>query len=106
MRHLLLNLAICAIAHLGALAQSPLPIMQPVMTLQNAATAVGPGSVVETSGYGAVTLQITGAFSGTVAFEGTLDKTNWHLLQGTNLSDGVDSNSAPAFPHIALGLLR
>lgn len=38
----------------------------------------------------------TSAFVGTVSFEGSLDGTNWWLVQGTNLATGAAATTATA----------
>lgn len=48
-----------------------------VTWIQQGATGVGAGEVLNVSGRGRIMVQISGSFIGTVAFEATLDGENW-----------------------------
>lgn len=67
-----------------------------VTTLQNAATATGNGTALDTTPMAAVSVQITGTFVGTVTFEGTLDGSNWIALEATNANDDSRATTATA----------
>jgi hypothetical protein len=70
-------------------------------TLQNAADATGNGEalVLTDAHRGAesrFTLQITGTFTGTVTFEGTVDGTNWQAVGLINYADDAADLTATA----------
>src|SRR5262249_36284594 len=65
-------------------------------TLQNAATATGNGTAIQTTYFGGVICQVTGTFSATITFEGTVDQSNWVSVNATNLSTSADSTTATA----------
>jgi len=67
-----------------------------VTTLQNAATATGNGTTMPSSAMGAVSVQITGTFSATVTFEGTMDGSTWVALMATNANDDARATTATA----------
>ncbi|MCZ8512415.1 hypothetical protein O9H85_08205 [Paenibacillus filicis] len=59
-----------------------------VVTLQNAANALGNGNPLNTSGYGVAELAVSGTFVGTIIFEGQGPDGNWYAVnafqRGTN----------------------
>lgn len=59
-----------------------------LVKLQDAAAATGNGTIVGVRGNSAGVFQVSGTFSGTVTFEGSVDGTNWIVIQVTNLNDG------------------
>lgn len=63
-------------------------------TMQNAAVAVGNGTVLNTTGYGTATIQITGAFVGTVTFEGTQNGVDYDFLAATKLGAAAIASTA------------
>ena len=62
-------------------------------TLQDAATAAGNGSIFVVEDLATVVLQVSGTFSATVSFEGTVDGTNWVAVRAQNLATGVAATS-------------
>jgi len=65
-------------------------------TFQSAATATGNGSAMNVAGLGLVGVQLTGTFSATVTFEGTIDGSNWVSLLARLVTDGTTSATATA----------
>jgi hypothetical protein len=63
------------------------------VTLQNAVAATGNGTAMDVSGLSALGIQITGTFSATVTFQGTVDGSNWVAVQGVNMNDGSVTNN-------------
>lgn len=58
--------------------------------LQSAATSAGNGNEVMLNGkYGAITLQISGTFSATITFEGSIDGINYIPVRGINKNTGA-----------------
>lgn len=72
--------------------QTPTPT---VVTLQNAATAIGNGTVFTVGNHTTLTIEISGtATSSTVIFEGSGASNNFIPIQGVNLSDlSMDSQT-------------
>lgn len=65
-------------------------------THQNVATANGNGTAATVDGYASIRFQVTGTFSATVNFEGTLDGNNWQPLPVLNgLGVMVTSTTSP-----------
>lgn len=64
------------------------------VTMQNAATATGNGTVLAVTGYGTSTVQVTGTFSATITFEGTTDGSNWHALSATQIGTTTIATTA------------
>lgn len=84
-------------------------------TLQNAAGATGNGTAFDLcntatrDAYASAILSITGTFSATVTFEGTIDGSNWFSLLGQNMASGVQSATATgtgAFAFNVIGLTK
>lgn len=81
-----------------------------LVTMHNAATATGNGTelvigqsaAVPSANLGAVGIQITGTFSGTVTFEASSDGTNWTPIMATNLADDVRATTATAAGHYTM----
>lgn len=67
-----------------------------VTTLQNAATATGNGVVLNTTPASAVSVQVSGTFSATITFEGSINGTDWTALQATNANTDSRSTTATA----------
>lgn len=67
-----------------------------LVTLQNAAAANGDGTEGAVAGHGTVAVQVSGTFSATVNFEGTVDGTNWLAVQGVNAGTGAVVSAATA----------
>lgn len=57
-------------------------------TLQDAAGADGNGTAFDVKGAARVTVQVSGTFSATVNFEGTIDDTNWFAVGLKTAADG------------------
>ena len=64
------------------------------VVMQSAAVAVGNGTIMPIVGYGTSLINLTGPFVGTVAFEGTMDGTNYFPLSATQLGVGVIASTA------------
>lgn len=62
--------------------------------LQDAAGATGNGNVLDVVGQASAVIAITGTFSATVTFEGTLDGTNWFSVYATKIGDGGVASTA------------
>lgn len=80
-------------------------------TFQSAAGATGNGTAFEVGGLAMVTIQVTGTFSGTVTFEGTIDGSNWVAVLARKVTDGATGTTATAagiyqVPVSGLGQLR
>lgn len=58
-------------------------------TFHSAAAAAANGNAAGVNGLVVYGIQVTGTFSGTITFEGTVDGTNWVALSVTNASSGV-----------------
>jgi hypothetical protein len=61
----------------------------PAATLQAAAGADGNGTAFDINGARRVTVQVSGTFSATVNFEGTIDNTNWFAVGLKTAADGA-----------------
>lgn len=77
-----------------------MPVRPPAFrtVLQSAAQANGNGTSAECMGFGAACFQLTGTFSATVNFEGTLDNSNWVALPV------IDTNGARQTTATATGI--
>lgn len=78
-------------------------------TLQSAAVATGNGTALSVRNYSLARLQVSGTFSGTVAFEGSGDGTNYVALSCSNDSTGshvTTTTSAGLFSCPVSGLLN
>jgi cytoskeletal protein CcmA (bactofilin family) len=60
-----------------------------VATLQNAATVNGNGTNFDVSGYGHATLHVSGTFSATITFQGSVDGTNFTAIPASARSTGL-----------------
>ena len=65
-----------------------------IQTLQSAAAATGNGTDFMCEGLSFATFQVTGTFVGTVAFEATIDNSNWVAVQALNEKNGNVSTTA------------
>jgi len=57
-------------------------------TMQDAAGATGNGEAMDVAGMVVCGMQISGTFSGTVTFEGSIDGVNYEGMLAAKLSDG------------------
>lgn len=64
-----------------------------VITLQDAVSASGNGNVLNCEGLATIGLQISGTFTATVYFEGTINGTDWVEILGINQNDGSAATS-------------
>lgn len=62
--------------------------------LQSAAVATGTGTAVVTTGYRTAMFQVTGTFSGTITFQGTVDGTNWVTYALSDISSTTRARAA------------
>lgn len=67
--------------------------------LQSAAAATGNGAALDISqpgkgGFSTVVFQLTGTFTATVTFEGTVDGTNWGAIQVVPTATGTAATTA------------
>lgn len=98
MKKILHVIALVAILSISAFAQPA----QNVVTMQNAATATGNGTAINTASlttnamFGAVGFQVTGTFSATITFEVTFDGSTWVSVMATNLTDDTRATTATA----------
>jgi len=65
-------------------------------TFQSAAGAVGNGAAMDVGGLALVAVQVTGTFSATITFEGTIDGTNWVSLLARDVASGAAATTATA----------
>jgi hypothetical protein len=66
-------------------------------TLQSAVSATGNGGVLGCLGMSTVVFLVTGTFTATVTFEGSIDEgTTWHSLEMKNVATGAKSTTATA----------
>lgn len=85
-----------------------------VLTFQQAATAIGNGTSQDVSAYGTVVMNVVFSGTATVVFEGSVDGTNWDLVNGYSLVSGfvniqlntLTSNSRVRFPIAGIKFLR
>lgn len=67
-----------------------------IFQLQTGAVATGNGNTANVKGYATIGFQVSGTFSGTVTFEGSIDGTNWISLMATKQSDDSRATTATA----------
>lgn len=72
-------------------------------TLHSAATGDANGKSIECESYSVMSVQITGTFTGTVYFEGTLGAT-WVSLEAINVASGAKATSATAAGVYRMGI--
>lgn len=66
------------------------------VTFHSAASTTANGTVMNTGQTASVLVQITGTFSASVAFQGTIDGSNWVAIQGANVNSGAVATTATA----------
>ena len=66
------------------------------LIMQSAAGAQGNGTAIDVEELSLLAMQVTGTFSGTVTFEGTIDDSTWVSLQVANVADGAVSTTTTA----------
>jgi len=66
------------------------------MTLHSVAVADANGPSLDCEGYSILGVQITGTFTGTIYFEGTVDESTWVSLEAINVASGAKATSATA----------
>lgn len=66
------------------------------VVFQNAAAATGNGTALDCGGLSVVGVQISGTFSGTVTFEGSMDGTTWAAVLSRKVVDGTSVTTATA----------
>jgi len=64
--------------------------------LQNAAAATGNGTAIDFKSYHHLTLDVTGTFTATVTFEGTIDDSNWVAIGLLPSNNGAAVTTATA----------
>jgi hypothetical protein len=67
-----------------------------VKIMQDAAKATGNGVSIGVSGFGVVSIQVSGTFVGTVTFEGTVDNESWFVVQAKNKGTATTGTTATA----------
>lgn len=67
-----------------------------VQTLQAAAVATGDGSPLQVTGYRSVVFQVTGSFTATVTFEGTVDGSTWVAVAVADLNSTTRARATTA----------
>ncbi len=65
-------------------------------TFQDAVVATGNGTLLHTSGYPYLSIDVAGIVTATVSFEQTVNGTDWRAFQAVNTSDGSVSTTATA----------
>lgn len=80
----------------GKIGSDPAGSVSEFLTLQNAATALGDGTVVDVGGYAALTLQITITGTATVTFEVSADGTTYNVTSGKVVRTATTSTIATA----------
>lgn len=63
------------------------------VTLQDVAAATGNGTQLAANDLGAMSVEITGTFSGTLTFEGSQDNSNWFPIPARNRSTDVSATT-------------
>lgn len=66
------------------------------ITFHDAATITAVGEVLNTSGLAMVAVQLTGTYTATVTFQGTVDGSNWVAIQAMNMNSGAVATTATA----------
>lgn len=74
----------------------PVTNLSALLTLQNAATGLGDGTVIDVGGYAALSLQITITGTATVTFEVSTDGTNYNVTSGKFVKTSSTSTIATA----------
>jgi len=74
------------------------------MVLHSAAVADANGPSLDCEGYSILGVQITGTFTGTVYFEGTVDKSTWVSLEAINVASGAKATTATAVGVYRMGV--
>ena len=64
--------------------------------MQAAAAGTGNGNNADVRGFGALAIQVTGTFVGTVTFEGTVDGSTWVAMQFIPIGGGAGVTSVTA----------
>lgn len=83
-----------------------------VATLQSAAGSNIDGALLDVKGVSRLTVQVSGTFSATVNFEGTIDDTNWFAVGLKTAADGAAVTTTAAAgvwkrtPDLALSQFR
>lgn len=77
-------------------AEKPIDALSTLTTLQNAAAAVGDGTLLNMKAFKGLLIEITGTFTATVTFEATIDDTNWFAVGLKTAADGAAVTSATA----------
>lgn len=66
------------------------------VTHHSAASASANGAVMNTTGLVGVLVQLTGTFTATVTFQGTIDQSNWVAIKAENANTGAVGTTATA----------
>ena len=72
------------------------------VTMQNAATATGNGSTLNTTNQAMAVLDVQGTFSGTITVEGTIDGTNYFAVKTTDMSSDTRVSTITAAGQFSL----
>ena len=67
-----------------------------VFRLQESAAATGDGTSANVIGFNTVGFQVTGTFTATITFEGSVDGSNWVALESTKQDDDSRVTTATA----------
>jgi len=74
------------------------------MVLHSVAVADANGPSLDCEGYSILGVQITGTFTGTVYFEGTVDESTWVSLEAINVASGAKATTATAVGVYRMGV--
>lgn len=78
--------------------------MSGLLTLQNAATALGNGTAIDVSGYTTLSLRATFTLFATITFEGSIDGTNYTAVYGYDQSNGSILTTAAGSANITFNI--
>lgn len=65
-------------------------------TLQNAAAATGNGTAIDMADFPQLAVEVSGTFTATVTFEGTIDESSWFAVGLKTAADGAAVTTATA----------
>lgn len=71
-------------------------VVEKIMHTAAGATADGEALYAKEGGLNVAAIQLSGTFSATVTFEGTVDGTNWVAILATNMTSGTAATTATA----------
>ena len=75
-----------------------------IFTMHSAASATANGSALDCEDYSVAAFQLTGTFTATITFEGTVDNTNWVAIEAINIASGAKATTAAAAGIYRMGI--